>query len=47
MSEDQPKRSDWSRVAMVAIVVCGLIVLACILAFVAVAITYISNASWL
>jgi hypothetical protein len=47
MSEDQPQRTDSNRVIMVAIVVVGIIVLACILAFVAVAITYISNASWL
>lgn len=47
MSEDQPKGSDWRRVIMVAIIVGGIIVLTCILATVAVAITYISNASWL
>jgi Mg/Co/Ni transporter MgtE len=47
MSEDKAKRSDWNRVIMTAIIVGGIIALTCILSFVAVAITYISNASWL
>lgn len=47
MSQDQRKRSDWSRVIMVAVIVGGIIVLTCTLSSVAVAITYISNASWL
>jgi hypothetical protein len=47
MSEHKPRRSNWSRVLVVAIIVGGILLLTSILSVAAVAITYISNASWL
>jgi hypothetical protein len=47
MSEDRAKRSESNRVIMAAIIVGGILALTCILSVAAVAITYISNASWL
>jgi hypothetical protein len=47
MNENKANRSDSNRVIMAAIIVGGIIVLTCMLSVAAVAITYISNASWL
>jgi hypothetical protein len=47
MGEDKAKRADSNRVIMAAIIVGGILALTCILSIAAVAITYISNASWL
>jgi hypothetical protein len=46
MSEGTPQRTDSNKVAVTAIVVGGIIVLACIAAFVIITIAFFANAPW-
>jgi hypothetical protein len=46
MAEDMPERPKSNAVAITAIVVTGIIILACILALVAISIAFLANAPW-
>ena len=46
MSEEAPERSPRNPVAVTAIVVAGIIVLACILAVTVIAVMFLANAPW-
>jgi len=46
MAEDMPERPKSNAVAITAIVVAGIIVLACIVALVAISIAFLANAPW-
>ena len=46
MAEDMPERPKSNAVAITAIVVTGIIILACIVALVAISIAFLANAPW-
>jgi hypothetical protein len=46
MSEERPERSFKNPVAVTAIVVAGIVVLACILAVTVITVAFLANAPW-
>jgi hypothetical protein len=46
MSENGTRSSGGGKVAIAAIIVAGIVILACILAFTAIAIAFVNNAPW-
>lgn len=46
MSENDPKRSSRNHVTVTLIIVAGIIILTCIVAFTAVSVAFVLNAPW-